>query len=157
MKKVVSVAVLFAVVIGLLVTCLLIRVQQAPAWQIKLDNYVRYQNDLLVKDPRLSGTVAVATITTARHPENFHLIGEKKRVVDNYYWLLENEDVLSSAPAKVICVLLENRTQTRGDDQTSITYQPLFLVYFSNTPEPDWLIYQGNNSSAVGCDLSWPR
>ena len=157
MRRILPISVLFAVVIGLSITYVIIQAQRPAIWQIKLDNYIKYQNDILIKDPRLSGTVTVVAVTAARHPEHFHQIDDKKLVSGNHYWLLENDAILSSAPDEVMCVLLEKRSQTSVNKETNITYQPLFLAYFSHTLEPDWLIYQGDNSATIGCELSWSR
>jgi hypothetical protein len=35
-----------------------------------------------------------------------------------------------------------------------ITYQVLFVANYSHVVEPDWLIYKGDNASALGCDWS---
>ena len=148
--------VLLAVVISLSTAYVIIRAQRAPIWQIKLNNYVKYRNDILVKDPQQSGTVTIVKVTTASHPENFRRSGDKKLVAGNHYWLLENNAILLSTPEIVMCALLEQRRRTGGDTEAEPTYQLLFLVYFSHPREPEWLIYQGNDTAAVGCDLPWP-
>jgi len=157
MKKIASIVILFVMAITLTIAYAIIQAQQAPEWQVKLDNYVKYRNDILAKDPVRPGTLTIVAVTAAKYPENFHQSGDKQLVSGGHYWLLEHKDALSSAPEKVVCALLEERIQADGGTESEMAYQFLFLAYFSQPVEPDWLIYRGDNTAAVGCDLAYPQ
>jgi len=85
MKKITSLVILLAATISLVMAYAMLQVQQAPRWQIKLNNYIKYRNDTLYQDPLGSGTVTVEKVTRASQPEDFHKIGDKKLVVGNHY------------------------------------------------------------------------
>jgi hypothetical protein len=142
---------------SLVMTYAILQAQQAPRWQIKLDNYIKYRNDTLSQDPLGSGTVTVEQVSHARHPENFHKTGDKKLVVGNYYWLMAHREALLAPPEAVMCALLREATRSNEDFEAKITYQTIFVANYSQTVEPDWLVYEGEAASAIGCDLEWEQ
>jgi hypothetical protein len=132
----------------------MLQAQQAPRWHIKLNNYIKYRNDTLSQDPLVSGTVTVEKVTRASQPENFHKIGDKKLVVGNHYWLMAHREALLSPPEAIMCALLREETWSNDDSEAKITHQTIFVAKYSQTAEPDWLVYKGEAAPAIGCDLA---
>ncbi len=155
MRKTIALVILLVVAITLSITYAIIQAQQAPRWQIKLNNYVKYRNDTLYKDPLMSGTVTVERVTSASRPENFHQTGKKRLVVGDHYWLMENREALLSPPEEVRCVLLREDTRSNDGSKAEVTHNVLFVAYYSHPVEPEWLVYKGDNASAIGCELEW--
>ena len=71
MRKSASLVILLGAIITLFLTYAILQAQQAPRWQIKLDNYLKYRNDTLSQDPLGSGTVTVEQVARARHHSTF--------------------------------------------------------------------------------------
>ena len=155
MRKTTSLAILLVAVITLSMTYVILQAQKPPVWQIKLENYLKYRNDTLAKDPLASGRVTLEKTARADQPENFDKISDRWLVVGNHYWLMENREVLSSLPDEVICALVWETVSQEGAEAT-ISYQVVFAANYAQTVEPDWLIYTGDNATAIGCDLAQP-
>ncbi|HEX9926014.1 MAG TPA: hypothetical protein VGD99_25380 [Anaerolineae bacterium] len=144
--------ILLVTIITLSMTYVVLQAQQAPLWQIKLNNYIKYRNDVLDKDPLTSGTVTLENWTRASQSENFFKTRDKKLVVGDHYWLMENRDVSSLPPDEVICALLREQI-SKDSAEAEITYQVVFVANYLHTVEPDWVVFTGDRATVIGCDL----
>lgn len=135
------------VVVSLFVTYAIIEARRTPQWQVRLDNYVKYRNDILDKDPLISGTATVAQVIRASHPENFYKIGDKRLLVGSHDWLLEYSEKLSYPPEEVMVALLREDIRSNNEVEPEATYRVLFIVLYSQRVEPEWLIYETDNIS----------
>lgn len=147
MRKIASFVILLVVIIVLLGMYVIIQTRQMPQWQIKLDNYVKYRNEILRNDPLVSGTATVERVIQASHPENFHEIGDKRIIVHNHYWLEENREKLSYPPEQVMIALLREEIRSTDDIEPETSYRVLFVVLYSYNVEPEWLIYETDDVS----------
>ena len=68
---------------------------------------------------------------------------------------MAHREALSAPPEAVICALLREETRSNKTSEAEITHQVIFVVNYSQTVEPDWLVYEGEAASAIGCDLEW--
>lgn len=150
MKRMIAIFIPLLVLIGVSGLITVLEAQQAPLWQVELDNYINQH-----RSPQ--EIIEIHTVVRATRPWNYDA---SMGIPTSNEWPWGIEEI-PYPPTKLRCVILE---RTNNRDGQSSEQQIIYIGYHDdNVWRSGWLLYEGyhglnspelaNNLNSVGCNL----